>query len=97
MGEHLSVDSIKKLEGFWAYYAVHSLKDGVLDRVDILPEVEQRCVVENYLIKHPGDRISAFTGANTTLGCLLMRFESMEEMLKMMDHSEEWITVKLRS
>ena len=60
------------------------------------PEVEKNHVVENHLIKKPGDEIKAFTGANTTLGILLMRFDSMEQMLHMMDHSEEWIQVFLQ-
>jgi hypothetical protein len=52
--------------------------------------------VENHILRQPGDRIFAFTGANTTLGILLMKFESMEQMLHMMDHSEEWIRVVLK-
>lgn len=37
-----------------------------------------------------------FAGANTTLGCLIMKFDSMEEMLDMMDNSEKWCKVKLK-
>lgn len=95
MGETLDAPKFNKVEGFWAYYAVHSLEDGILDCVEISPEIEQRYIVENHLIKHHGDRISTFRGANTTLGCLLMKFNSMSEMLHMIDNSEEWITVKL--
>ena len=31
--------------------------------------------------------------ANTCIGILLMRFDSMDEMLDMMDNSEKWIEV----
>ena len=51
--------------------------------------------MDDHIIKKAGDGISAFTGANTTLGCYVMKFESMEQMLHMMDHSEEWIEVEL--
>lgn len=70
--------------------------DGILDHVYIKPEVEKNNIVENHLIKNPGDEIKAFTGANTTLGILLMKFDSMEQMLHMMDHSEEWIEIKMK-
>ena len=60
------------------------------------PSVEKDNIVENHILKKPGDSISAFTGANTTLGILLMRFDSMEQMLHRMDHSEEWIRVVLK-
>lgn len=94
MGEKLKVPENMETNGFWSYYAVHSLKDGILKEVEIDAEAG-RCIVENHLIKKPGDIVSAFTGANTTLGCLIMHFGSMEEMLDRMDHSEKWIRVIL--
>lgn len=91
MGETIEIKGAEP-KGFYAYYAVHSLNDGILKRVRIRA---QDHIIENHLIKKPGDEIKAFTGANTTLGCLIMRFDSMEQMLDMMDHSEKWIEVEL--
>ncbi len=82
--------------GFWSYYAVHSLKDGILQNVLIDSSVLKENVVENHIIKKSGDKISAFTGANTTLGCLIMKFDNMDKMLSMMDNSETWINVNLK-
>lgn len=96
MNETIDVSSFGEEHGFWSYYAVHSMESGILDRIEIDPSVEKENVVENHIIKKPGDSISAFTGANTTLGILLMRFDSMEQMLRRMDHSEEWIRVVLK-
>ena len=70
IGEQIDVSTFGKPNGYWAYYAVHSYEDGVLDHVYIKPEVEKNNIVENHLIKKPGDEIKAFTGANTTLGIL---------------------------
>lgn len=96
MGEPIDKIEIVKPEGFWAYYAVHSLKDGILEEIKIDKEVEDNYIVENHIIKKKGDAISAFRGANTTLGILIMKFHTMEEMLEMMDHSETWIEVKIK-
>lgn len=96
MGEPLDDIKMCPATGYWAYYAVHSLKDGILKAISIAPEVEQKHIVENHILNEPGDVIHAFTGANTTLGILLMRFDSMEQMLDMMDHSEQWIEVQLQ-
>lgn len=96
MGEKIDVPEKCSLQGFWSYYAVHSLKDGILAKIEIKDEVIEKNIVENHIIKHSGENIKAFTGANTTLGCLLMRFDSLEQMLDMMDHSEKWIKVKLK-
>lgn len=96
MGEPIDTANFGKPSGYWAYYAVHSLKDGVLDHVEIEENVVKNHIVENHILKNAGDEIRAFTGANTTLGILLMKFESMEQMLHMMDESQEWIRVVLR-
>ncbi len=95
MGEHVNKPENNSTKGFWSYYAVHSLKSGILKDVDIAQEVLNKNIVENHLLKIPGDEIFAFTGANTTLGCLIMKFDSMNQMLNMMDCSEEWISVNL--
>lgn len=93
MGEKL--DNIRQTAqtGYYSYYAVHSLKNGILEEIRIREDVLKNHIVENHLTKQPGDVVSTFTGANTTLGCLLMKFDSMEQMLDMMEHSGEWIEV----
>lgn len=96
MGMPIDHNGFGKPKGYWSYFAVHSYCDGILDSIRIDPDVETHNIIENHLIKKPGDAIKAFTGANTTLGILLMKFDSMEEMLHRMDHPEEWIQVKLR-
>jgi len=96
MGEDLSKLTFGEPSGYWAYFAVHSLRDGVLERIEIAPDVEKNNIRENHILKKTGDAIRAFTGANTTLGILLMEFDSMEQMLHMMDHSEEWIRIILK-
>lgn len=96
MGEPISPAISMEGEGFWAYYAVHSLHDGILERIEINEQVLKNNIVENHILRQPGDDIHAFTGANTTLGILVMKFDSMEQMLDMMDHSEKWIRIVLR-
>ena len=95
MGEPITLPEKIEPNGFWSYYAVHSLQNGVLEEIHISEQAKEK-IVEDHVIKKPGDAVSAFTGANSTLGCFIMRFNSMEEMLGMMDRSGEWIDVKLK-
>lgn len=95
IGETIVLPESVVADGFWSYYAVHSLENGILDQICISSEAERK-IVEKHLTKFPGDEINAFVGANSTLGCFVMRFDSLEEMLHMMDHSEKWIQVKLK-
>ncbi len=94
MGESINIDT-KKSEGFWSYFAVHSIKDGVLDEIIIDEDFKQKHIIENHILKTKGDAISSFTGANTTLGILLLKFDCMDQMLQAMDNSEKWIQIKL--
>lgn len=96
MKEEINNIDIKPFNGYYSYYAVHSLEDGILDKIDIRKDVLENNIVENHIIKKPGDKIEAFTGANTTLGCLLMKFDSLDEMIDMMDNSSNWIKVILK-
>ncbi len=95
MGEKIVLPEETEAQGCWSYFAVHSLEDGILDTVEISEEAREK-IVENHLIKKPGDSISTFTGANTTLGCFVMKFSGMDEMLDMMDNSEKWIRVRVK-
>lgn len=79
-------------EGYYSYFAVHSYKRGILKEV-IFSEKGKKHILENHLVKKNGDEIEAFSGANTTLGCLLMKFDNMEQMLHMMDYPDEWVNV----
>lgn len=92
MGEHIACNGFGRPSGYYAYFAVHSLRDGILKEVRISEAAQ---VLENHLLVKPGDKVKSFTGANTTLGCLLMKFDSIEQMLDMMDHSDKWIQVIL--
>ena len=96
MGDPIDYKSFGQPSGFYAYYAVHSYTDGILEEIRFSPEAEKEHILENHILYNPGDSVKAFTGANTTLGILLMRFDSIEQMLHMMDHSEEWIEVVLK-
>ena len=96
MGERIDTSSFGEPKGFYSYFAVHSLKDGILDKVEFTEEGKKH-ILEDHLVKHPGDEIKAFTGANTTLGCLIMTFDSFEQMVHMMDYSDEWCKVILKN
>ena len=86
----------EKLEQILAEDPDNPLKEKLSSAVSVeISEEGKKHILENHITKRPGDEISAFTGANTTLGCLLMTFDSMEQMLDMMDHSEKWIQVVL--
>lgn len=95
MGEPVNVAPVIP-EGNWSYYAIHSYKDGILDDIIIDSEVQKKNIIESHIVYKRGDQVRAFNGSNDTLGILIMKFDSMSQMLQMMDHSEEWIKVVVK-
>ncbi|KKE79860.1 ATP-grasp domain-containing protein [Bacilli bacterium] len=93
MGEDCSDIKMIETKGYWSYFAVHSSEPGVLKDIKIKESVNQNNIVESHMIYKIGDNIPAFTGANGNIGILIMKFESMNEMLHMMDNPEEWIEI----
>jgi biotin carboxylase len=93
MGEDCSDIKMVEPKGYWSYYAVHSSKSGVLKEIKIDEDVKANHIVESHLNYKIGDQVPAFTGANGSIGILIMKFDSMEEMLDMMDYSNKWISV----
>jgi biotin carboxylase len=93
MGEDCSDIKMVEPKGYWSYYAVHSSKSGVLKEIKIDEDVKANHIVESHLNYKIGNQVPAFTGANGSIGMLIMKFDSMEDMLDMMDYSNKWISV----
>jgi biotin carboxylase len=93
MGEDCSDIKMVEPEGYWSYYVIHSFRAGILKEIRIDENVKASHIVESHLNYKMGDRVPAFTGANASIGILIMRFYSMEQMLDMMNNSDKWINV----
>ena len=93
MGEKVDAPERTDPQGFASYFAVHSKFDGVLNHIEIDDEIRKKHIVKEFYIRKPGKKVLAFRGANTSLGCYLMRFDNMNQMLRMMDHPDDWIKV----
>ncbi len=80
------------VKGYWASYIVHSLDDGLFDRLEVSERMKNKIVEQNILVK-PGDQVNQFSGSHDTLGTMILRFDSAEEMLEMMDNMENDLRV----
>lgn len=93
MGEDCSDLHMVEPQGYWSNYMVHSPNSGILKEIWIDEEFKNNNIVEFEMMFKPGDEIEAFTGSNGTLGTMILKFESKEEMLEKMDHMDRWIKV----
>jgi len=96
MGEYCEIVKTAKFNKYCSYYAIHSYKSGILKNIEINEQVRNKNVIELHMNYNIGDAIPAFTASNSVLGIIIMKFESMDEMLEMMDDSEKWIKVNIK-
>lgn len=81
--------------GSWCEMVVHSLydKEGILDSICIDKEIEEKYLAIKDLSAKKGDLIGAFTGANRSLGDLILKFESREQLDKIVSENNKWLHI----
>ena len=96
MGDRI-IYNYSKQKGYYAYYALNASKEGILNNINIKDDVIKNNILNNYIVAKKGDRISKFVSSNKTLGCLIMKFDSKEQMLEMIENPGKWIKIEIAS
>ena len=94
IGEDCSELKMVEPEGFWSCYILHTLKEGNFKRIQYTDEIKKNIVEEHIHVKE-GEKLIPFTGSNGTVGVLILRYDSMEEMLHKMYNMYDYITVEV--
>ncbi|KOS69378.1 carbamoyl-phosphate-synthetase [Lysinibacillus contaminans] len=79
--------------GYWSSYLLNSQNSGTFKGIEIDDEFKKNNIVEYDLTVKIGDKISAYTGSHTKLGTMVLKFNSMEEMLEKMDNMASWVKI----
>lgn len=85
----------KPLDGCWAEIIVHADKTGILDSIEIAPEMES-CVIEKDFWFKKGDAVKEFQSARDAIGTLVMRFETAENLERAITNQREWLKVVVK-
>lgn len=95
----LPVGEIKQTEcdGYWCEMIVHARPEqsGILKRVWVDKVIEEKYLKVVDLSAKPGDFVKPFTGANMALGDMFFRFDSREELDRVMADSKNWLHIEL--
>lgn len=83
-------------KGAWAEFIVHSNRSGKFVSLYMDPQFAAEHVVQNDLWVKPGDSVSAFTGANQTIGTLVLKFDSHALAEEYLAKSGDWHKVVVR-
>ncbi len=84
------------VKGFWSSYMIHSLRDGVFEKLDCSNRVKSM-IREQTLYVSKGDVVNQYSGSNDTLGMMILEYPNMAMMLDMIDNMEHDIHVTTSS
>lgn len=93
----LDVDEVeqKPYEGCWAEIILHSDEPGVFDNLWISDEIKDN-VVERDLWIEKGTNVGGFSAANEAVGTLVLKFDSQDDLKKVLSNQNRYVKVVLR-
>ncbi|QBQ54492.1 ATP-grasp domain-containing protein [Nitrosococcus wardiae] len=92
LGEDCSNLSNAPVKGFWSNYTIHSRATGTFKDLWISNRAQNN-IVEQHLWIKPGQTVMKYRSSSDTLGTMIMRYDSMEQMLEMTDNMEKDVRV----
>ena len=85
----------KPYDGCWAEIILHSDTAGVFDRLWIAEEIRSNIVEEDLWIT-PGTKVGGFSAANEAVGTLVLKFETEEQLQRVMNDVPRYVKVQLK-
>ena len=96
LGMNIDDLTMSEVNGYWSSYMIHSKQAGILDSVVLSEVLKKNNVIEFNMQYKKGARIDAFNGSNGTLGTIILKFSTQDEMLEKMDNMDKWVKVTIR-
>lgn len=94
VGDPVDVEQ-KPLDGYWAEIIVHADKTGILESIDIAPELEPKVKEKDFWFKK-GDAVQEFQSARDAIGTLVLRFDSPTELENVITHQRNWLKIRVK-
>lgn len=95
MGEEIGDIKQNPINGNWAEVILHGKRPGIFHSLWISEEIKDNVVEEDLWIS-PGRQIGGFKAANEAIGTLVLRFETSNELEKVMQNVDDYVQVKVK-
>ena len=91
------IDEIQQptYNGYWAEIILHSEYDGIFKSIEIDNRIEEKYLIEKDLWVREGEKVWRFTGANTTIGTLVLKFMSRKTMNSFLNSQQGIYKIKV--
>lgn len=95
MGEDCTDLKMKNSNGYYAYYAIHSNKSGILKKILINDEFEKNHILEKHFNYEIGDSVLEYENSGGTVGILLLQFKNQKEMIYTIENMNQFVKLKI--
>lgn len=87
----------KQMKGHWCTYSIHPEKGqtGIISSVDFDERFREDRLIYKDLACGPGTEIKPFTGANQSLGDVILSFDSRKDLMDAIVESSKWLKIGL--
>ena len=96
---NMPIDEIKQTEcnGVWCETIIHAEpgKSGKFKKLVIDDDIKKKYIKVIDMSVKEGDVVMPFTGANTSLGDMFLRFDTRDELNSVMAKMRDWLTIEL--
>lgn len=89
VGDELGLLERRPTVGFWSNYMILSRETGRFDRIEFDPDFEKKNLVDVYCTARKGDEVHAYKNTSHSLGTLIFKAESGEELRNIIAHIDE--------
>lgn len=96
VGDEVTGVEQQPYNGHWAEVILHADKDGRFVGLDINEDFYRAHVVQTDLWVKENDGVRAFRGANDAIGTLVLKFDSEEELISVLNNQKSWLAVVVR-
>lgn len=93
LGEFCGGLGMTPAAGFWSNYMILSRKAGKFKEIRFDEKFRKRNLLDVYCTAAKGDQVSAYQNTSHSLGTILFKAESIEEMVELTDNMEKYYQV----
>jgi biotin carboxylase len=94
LGLDCSELKMQDVKGFYSWYMLHALKNGIMKNIWYSDEIKKN-IVDELIYVNIGDPVKKYYDSSNVLGVLIMKFSSQDEMLEKMDNMNKYIQVEV--
>ncbi len=92
----LPIDTLNQpvYQGYWGLVVLHSEQEGIYQGITFDKKLEDK-IVEKDLWVQPGDKVEPFTGANESMGTLVLHCSTHDELVQCLQNIKKLVSIKV--